>query len=166
MAKFLYNHNSLSGNPAAREMDHMAFRKVDHKELIYLAYNREAAKDFDNFKREVVNATSVTSAQKDLVIDLTGSSTVTSPELGILIRILQNFKDSTRSLRIITTPEIRRIIDSTNISRLKNLVLYDDQKSFFSQLKTSTWRLLLRSHKISDDCWPLTADSYFSRLFP
>lgn len=115
----------------------MPIKRTINGRFVYLSYQRESYKDFEQFKRELDNSASLNYESKDIIVDFTGSSSVTSPEIGELVRLLKTLQGSPRFLRIITTPPIRKILTSTNLDKLGNLVMYESQKEFVSQLKKS-----------------------------
>lgn len=113
----------------------MPIKKSEVKDFIYFSYKREDAKDLEVFKRELLNVTSLMSTPKDVVVDLAGANGITSPEIGILIRVLKAFQGTSRTLRMIASQDIQRIIASTNIEKVGHLVIYSDQQSFFAEMK-------------------------------
>jgi anti-anti-sigma regulatory factor len=116
----------------------MSFRKNENAELIYYSYVKEDQKDYENFKRELNNATGIDKKLKDIVIDFSGADTINSLEIGVLVRLLQAIQGSSRMLRLIVSPEVIKTLSATNILKLKNLVVYDNQKSFFDGLAKMT----------------------------
>jgi len=115
----------------------MAFHKNETSEFIYLGYKKENQLDFENFKIEMTNTTSANEKMKDIIVDLSGCTCITSPEIGIMVRVLRYIQGTARMLRLITTPEIKKTLEATNILRMKNLVTYEDQKSFFEEIAKS-----------------------------
>ncbi len=109
-------------------------RKVNGR-FVYISYQRENYKDFEQFKRELDNSASLNYDSKDIIVDFTGSSCITSPEIGEMVRLLRTLQGSSRFMRLITTPSIHKTIASTNLDKLGNLVIYKDQKEFVTQLK-------------------------------
>jgi anti-anti-sigma regulatory factor len=104
-------------------------------QFVYLSYIRKDFKDFDHFKRELENMLSATTGTRDLVIDFTGSTGIVSSEIGLLVRLVNLFKGSARYLRIVGSDKTLSMLKSTNIQNLENIMMYEDQKQFFDEVK-------------------------------
>lgn len=113
----------------------MSLKKKTNNQFVYLSYVRESHQDFKRFKRELENIANTVVSSKDVVIDFTGSNEISSSEIGIMVRVLNKFQHTPRFLRIVGNERILKTLESTNIHNLDNLSLYQDQKSFFDELK-------------------------------
>ena len=113
----------------------MAFRKVEKKDFIYFFYSREQHEDLDRFRLELGNLACTLGCIKDVVVDFSGASTVSSAEISILIRVLKSMFDTGRTLRLITPPHIERLISATNITKLKNIQLYESLETLCAQMR-------------------------------
>ena len=114
----------------------MAIKVSEHEQLVYVSYQRQEFKDSDQLKRILGNQTSPL-IEKDVVVDFSGCNCLTSPEIGAVARLLQAFQGSTRYLRIVTNPDVKKMLESTNVTRLSNLVIYDNQQQFIEEVKKS-----------------------------
>ncbi len=108
----------------------------DHGQLVYISYHRQEFKDSDQLKKVLGNQAS-TLIDKDVVVDFSSCNSLTSPEIGAVVRLLQAFQGSTRYLRIVTNPDVRKTLESTNVIKLQNLVIYDNQQQFIEEVKKS-----------------------------
>ena len=108
----------------------------EHEHLVYISYHRQEFKDSERLKRTLGNQMSALS-QKDVVLDVSTCNSLTSPEIGSIVRLLQIFQGTARYLRIVTNPEVHKALEATNVMRLENFVLYKSQKQFVEELKNS-----------------------------
>ena len=113
----------------------MSLKKSVTEQFIYLRYVRKEYKDFSYFKRELENMLSSSVGNRDVVVDFTGSTGITSSEIGLLVRLTNKFKGTARFLRIVGTEQITKTLKSTNVHKLENLTIYTDQKEFVEQVK-------------------------------
>ena len=127
-----YKHTlSINKKPA----DFMTLKKRITGQFLYINYTRENFKDFNDYKRELENMLSVSVGDRDVVIDFTGSSGVASSEIGLLVRLINKFKGTARFVRVVGNEFVTKMLKSTNIQKLDNFLLYDDQKAFVDQVK-------------------------------
>lgn len=113
----------------------MPLKKRILSQFIYLHFIREDYKDFTLFKRELENMLSQSVGDRDIVIDFTGSSGITSSEIGLLVRLINHFQGTARFLRIVGTEKTIATLKSTNIQNLENFMIYEDQKAFLDEVK-------------------------------
>ena len=113
----------------------MSLKKSVTDQFIYLRYVRKEYKDFSYFKRELENMLSSSVGDRDVVVDFTSSTGITSSEIGLLVRLINKFKGTARFLRIVGTEQITKTLKSTCIDKLENLTIYTDQKEFVEQVK-------------------------------
>ena len=113
----------------------MSLKKSVTDQFIYLRYIRKEYKDFSHFKRELENMLSSSVGDRVVVVDFTGSTGITSSEIGLLVRLINKFKGTARFLRIVGTEQITKTLKSTNVHKLENLTIYTDQKEFVEQVK-------------------------------
>ncbi|MBD3393632.1 MAG: hypothetical protein GF418_15945 [Chitinivibrionales bacterium] len=112
----------------------MSVTVSENERFIYVRYHRQEFRDSDQFKRVLSNQASAL-AGKDVVVDLSTCNSLTSPEIGAMARLLQAFQGSPRFLRILPNEEVKRALESTNITKMDNLVMYDGQKQFVEEVK-------------------------------
>ncbi len=113
----------------------MALKKLESSRFIYISYCRDNYKELTHFKTLLANSGSLSEGNKDIVIDLSGSDFISSPELGAIIRLLKRLQGSRRCLRIIAGPTVKKLMNTTNVSRIKNMVVYEGQKDFKRRMK-------------------------------
>ncbi len=113
----------------------MSLKKRTLAQFVYLNYIREDYKDFNSFKRELENMLSLEVKDRDVVVDFTGSGGIVSSEIGLLVRLINHFEGTARFLRIVGSEKTLSSLKSTNIQNLKNIMIYDDQKSFLEEVK-------------------------------
>ena len=110
----------------------------EHGQLVYISYHRQEFRDAEQLKRMLGNQTSaLAAADKDVVVDFSTCNSITSPEIGALARVLQAFENTSRYLRVVTNPEVKQSLESTNLTKMQNLVLYDNQQQFIEEVKKS-----------------------------
>ena len=113
----------------------MSIKKSVTEQFIYLRYVRKEYKDFSLFKRELENMLSSTVGDRDVVVDFSGSVGISSSEIGLLVRLINKFRGTARYLRVVGTEQITKTLKSTNIHKLENLTIYNDQREFVEQVK-------------------------------
>lgn len=113
----------------------MSLTKKVTKEFIYLTYVRENIKDHDRLKNELENSQSVENKDLDVIIDFSKCDTISSSEIGLLVRLANRFRNTSRFLRIIVNQTLNTILESTNLHRLTNLTIFPDKESFVEALK-------------------------------
>ena len=115
----------------------MGFRKIEIQNLIYFSYVKETQKEFDEFKKELirVSSTSLIETMRDIVVDFSGSKGITSLEIGVLVHVIKAITGTTRMLRLILPPDIKKVLSATKFLTLNNLITYDNQKVFFEEFR-------------------------------
>ena len=113
----------------------MPIKKKVTDHFTYISYTRESYNDVTGFKRALENLLGKTAADRDVVVDLSASSGVSSSEIGLLIRLLNSFKGTARFLRIVGNEQITKTLLLTKIDKLGNLVIYKDQEEFVKKVK-------------------------------
>jgi|GEM_PF-2041907 len=112
----------------------MSIHSSEYDTFVYINYHRQEFKDSERLKRILMNQASAF-ATKDVVVDFASCSSLTSPEIGSLARLLKIFEGTHRFLRIVTNPAVKKILESTNIVTLSNCVLYDSQRQFIDEVQ-------------------------------
>ncbi|MBD3346355.1 MAG: hypothetical protein GF401_14970 [Chitinivibrionales bacterium] len=113
----------------------MAIERTETPQFIYLLYRREGHHDFEKMKKELSCFSSKLSVPKDIVLDLSHLNTISSPEMGAIVRLAADLKGTGRYLRLIPSPKIKGVIESSNIGKLEHLVVYGNREVFVNQLK-------------------------------
>lgn len=113
----------------------MPLKKRILDQFIYLNYVREDIHDFNRLKRELENMLSVVAGDRDVVIDFTGCSGISSSEIGLLVRLINHFKKTARFVRIVGSDKITATLKTTNIHTLPNFMIYESQKAFLDEIK-------------------------------
>jgi hypothetical protein len=113
----------------------MSIDKKETEHLVFISYSRSGYKDIEEFKRELNNLSSSTLSGKDIVVDCSSCKYMTSPEIGALIRLVNNFQKTERFLRIIPSEELYKTLKSINLQNLEHLVIYENKKAFTDHLK-------------------------------
>ena len=129
--KNIFNLYLLTAN---NESNVMAISVKDSGTFIYINYHRQEYKDSDRLKRTLSNQSSAL-AKKDVILDVSSCNSFTSPEIGSVVRLLGDFKDTPRYLRLVINPEIKKALESTGVISLPNLVLYETKEQFVEELK-------------------------------
>jgi hypothetical protein len=63
---------------------------------------------------------------------------MTSPEIGAIIRLVNNFNKTERYLKIIPSEELYKTFISINLQNLEHLVIYENKEAFVDQLKDNS----------------------------
>ena len=100
--------------------------------FVYVSYRREGYKDVSEFEAELGPV--VKDGTSDIVIDLTGFAALSSPEIGVIVRTINALKGTHRTLRLISSPEVRDTLDKSNLGRLSNLAIYPDKDTMLTDL--------------------------------
>lgn len=61
----------------------------------------------------------------DIVVDLRGSRSILSREIGAMVRLVNRLAGTDRFLRVVSGREIRTVLHSTNLTKLRNLKVYE-----------------------------------------
>ncbi len=111
----------------------MSVKKSLFNNVIYIRFIRQDYQDSSLFRNEL-ESTSVLNGAKDIVIDFTGSVLLTSSEIGMLICLVKELKETDRRIKLIVTPLISTALESTNMQNNKNVIIYNDKESFIKDL--------------------------------
>lgn|GEM_PF-3078182 len=71
-------------------------------------------------------------------MDCTSCKYMTSPEIGAIIRLVNNFNKTERYLKIIPSEELYKTFISINLQNLEHLVIYENKEAFVDQLKDNS----------------------------
>lgn len=113
----------------------MPCKVLENANFTFVMYKRSKMEDYQEFKRICDNLAHDSVPLTDIIIDFGDSKGIVSTEVGLLVRLLRKMKGSACALRIIGGPPIRKVLTSTNIDKLSNIVVYESKEVFFSQLK-------------------------------
>jgi anti-anti-sigma regulatory factor len=115
----------------------MPLKKNDYPQFVYLWYNRQNFRDYERLKRAIESELALAGSVRDIVVDLTPCNGLTSSELGVLVRAANHVRGSERFIRLLTNARVKETLESTNLSKLESLVVYEGQKQFIEQVKKS-----------------------------
>jgi anti-anti-sigma regulatory factor len=113
----------------------MSVKVREYPQFVYVQYKREGYQDLEALKREFGNFSGFSALPRDVAIDFTGSSYITSPELGALVRLMTSLGKLGRSVMLIVPPPVKKFIYTTNLHKTPNLEIYDDFKHFIEVLQ-------------------------------
>jgi anti-anti-sigma regulatory factor len=113
----------------------------EYPQFFYVKYNREGYQDLEDLKREFGNFTGLSATPKDVAVDLTGSSYITSPEIGALVRLMMSLQKVGCSVMLIAPPAIKKFLYTTNLHKSPNLEIYEDHKQFAEVLQKTKYVL-------------------------
>ncbi|MFP4418539.1 MAG: hypothetical protein ACOC41_03635 [Chitinivibrionales bacterium] len=115
----------------------MALKKIQTQRFIYISYARESFKELTLFKNTMANIGSLAEEEKDVILDLSGTDCISSPEIGAIAALVKRLYGSNRFVRIIADEATKHIMDTTNIGRIKNVVIYGGLEEFRRKMKAS-----------------------------
>ena len=113
----------------------MGIEKQDTPLFVYIVYKREDGSDINKIKVELSNQCGAGNDNKDIILDLSYLSSIFSPEIGFIVRLLQDIKGTSRYLRLILNPTVKKALEATHIEELPNLVFYNNRQEFTESLK-------------------------------
>lgn len=105
----------------------------EHRTYVLVSYRRETHEDVRLFEEQLRPLAGAQDA--DIVVDLTGFVALSSPEIGVLVRIANLLAGSGHVLRIVTSLELRDTFVSTNLHKLETIALYPDRESVLQFLE-------------------------------
>jgi anti-anti-sigma regulatory factor len=95
----------------------------------FIDYSRADLNDVDEL-RTLLNSERFSASQGDLVVDFSATSTIVSAEIGMLAKASRRLGQGSRKLRIIASPRVHRILDSTLFGNAPNVVIHTDADEF------------------------------------
>lgn len=97
---------------------------VNKKEIrfIYYSYKKESPDDYREFKKELIDSAKDRSTIRDIVVEF--SDRIVSYEIGVLAKVLNEFRGTVRNLKVIGDNKIREAIDAVNLTKLGNFSIY------------------------------------------
>lgn len=113
----------------------MTVKKTITEQFVYLSYKRENYNDYTIFKRALENVMGASVKEKDVIIDFVDSTSIASSEIGLLVRLINNFKGTARYLRIAGSEQVTKTLLLTNLDKLGNVTIFRDRKEFLKKLK-------------------------------
>ena len=141
----------------------MTYKKIDGNPLFtYIRYSRRVGSDlddFESFKKDVYELARSLSVEREaylrlskikepsaeetdqlvklqrgVVIDFSEHQILNSLEIGLIVKLLGAVSGMPRPIGVVPSPDIRDVLERTNITKLENLVLYENQKSFLDEV--------------------------------
>ena len=100
----------------------------------YVAYYRKEIDDFVDFRIMLETLSKPDTMDRDIIVDLTKSTTVTDGEFTILANVVKRFQGTKRTLRIVTNNAIKNKFDTTNLFKVGNVELHADHIALFESL--------------------------------
>jgi hypothetical protein len=113
----------------------MAIEKTEKENYIYITYSRQGILDVEKFKQLLAGLVSDHEKTKDIIIDFGVCKTLTSPEIGAVVRLANQLKGSPRILRVVPSDELYKQFVSVNLTSLDYLSIYKNRQEFLDQLK-------------------------------
>jgi anti-anti-sigma factor len=113
----------------------MPLKQNEYPQFTYLWYNRQNFRDYERLKRAIESELASLESTRDIVIDLTPCNGLTSTELGVLVRAANRLKGTRRYVRLLTNARVKQTLESTNLDKLEQLVVYVGQKQFIEQVR-------------------------------
>jgi hypothetical protein len=113
----------------------MPLVKLIKPEFIYIVYHRIVEKDFYEFKTLLNNTLLDSQEYRDIVVDLTKATSLSTEETAVLAKTVQSFYKTTRHLKIIATGNVLQKLESLVIHQMTNFVVFTDHTSFLADCK-------------------------------
>ena len=110
----------------------MPVKSIKKKGFAYIAYCRVNDKDYLDFKTELLSKAKEN--LDDIVVDVTKSGALNEAEIWVLIRVLQIFHGTKRTLRLIMSKSIYMKLEHTNFFKANNFVVYKSHKDFLADV--------------------------------
>jgi hypothetical protein len=104
-----------------------------YKKFLYIWYSRVNSKDPLSFAR-ALEEPGKKEEKYDVVIDLVICLELVSAELAAILRLVKKFNGTGRTVRLLTNPKIKAKLIEVDLNKMPNLVIYDDQQSFISEI--------------------------------
>ena len=106
-----------------------------YEEFVYVWYKRGAYEDSARLGRLLEGLATRMGEHRDVVIDVSGCKGLLSTELSNVIRLCNRFRREERCVRLLTNPALKSSLESTNLHKLGNLFIYENQQSFIEQVR-------------------------------
>jgi hypothetical protein len=113
----------------------MTLERSEKEKFVYFIYVRQGYKDVELFKSSLASELANRESTKDIIIDFGVCKYLTSPEIGVVVRLVEGLKGSPRIVRVIPSDELYKQLSSINLTNLGNLVIYKNRQEFADQLK-------------------------------
>lgn len=104
-------------------------------EYVFVSYRREGYEDVKDFEEEL--RTVAVARTVDIVIDLAGFVALSSPEIGVLVRVANLLKGSGKVVRIITSAELEETFTRTNLDKLSTIALFPSRDAAIRAVNNS-----------------------------
>ena len=104
-----------------------------YNKFLYIWYSRVTSKDPLHFARSLEEP-GIKNGKYDIVIDLVICTELVSAELAAILRLVKKFNGTSRVVRLLTNPKIKARLIEVDLNTMPNLILYDDQQSFISEI--------------------------------
>jgi len=141
----------------------MPFKQYETPKYHYILYVKKSSTDLNKLKTTLNSLTSgINTEAKDIVVDFNGSKLIYSNEIGVLIHAVKNLGGSQRRLIVITTPTIKKIIDSTNMPKVHNLV-FDVNEEVEESLSETNQKSSVEKQQ-QEKTTPVQDNSAFTKL--
>jgi len=106
----------------------MAFKKMETPKYTYILYVRQDNEDMAKLKKALNNLTggAHTEGTKDIIIDFSSTIPIYSTELGAIVIASKRIKTFKRNIIMLVRSDVKKMITSTNIENLKNLIIREN----------------------------------------
>ena len=111
----------------------MIVKKNEKEHFIYIFYKRETFEDFTHLKQMMEKCLCKQTDKRDIIIDFTLCSIVTTAEIELLVTMLKKIIEASRCLRVIAGAVSFKKIRSTNFLRSPQFIAYKDHNTFFRE---------------------------------
>jgi anti-anti-sigma factor len=101
----------------------------------YLVYQRDLNTDVDTLKKEIGNILFNLAPDKDVVLDMSNIKNISSSEIGIIVKVRNQCNGRNRIIRVVANPMLKKMLDSTGMSKLSDLLIYETREQFAEELK-------------------------------
>lgn len=112
----------------------MSITSKVYSTFLYIWYSRTTAKDSLEFARALEQPGAGVDGTHDVVIDLVICTELVAAELAAILRLVKKFNGTRRRVCLLTNPTIKTKLLAAELDKVPNLVLYDDQQSFISEI--------------------------------
>jgi hypothetical protein len=111
----------------------MPVRKIEKPDFIYLAYRRRSFAEFIELKNAIESAMKE-AKERDIIIDLSQDYMITEEEMELLMKVLSQFRGTSRHLKIIANNSTKQKLETMNAFKTGNIFIYENPLLAFNSL--------------------------------
>jgi len=115
----------------------MPIQSMETENFTFIKYLRKEFGEIQKFKAVTSEVFSQLRKMKDVILDLSQLTTITSAEIGVVIHLARELVKKEKTVHIIPSQNVRSTLHSLNFEKMPGITLYKNLEDFQKQMSTT-----------------------------